>query len=121
LVLLPPARGLAQRVWRLFTLGRIEVLKLDPDRLPEGSSLRAKGDRAAGQDGGRGDGGGRSHAGVLDGRPRLSPLGPVAFGITLKADDLRGLLRGAGDGDEVPAAWDGARVVVQTAGTVMAE
>jgi hypothetical protein len=37
---IPPTRGLAQRLWNLLKVGRVEVLRIDFDRLPE-NSLRA--------------------------------------------------------------------------------
>jgi hypothetical protein len=128
----PPTRALAQRLWSLVTVGRVEVLQVDLDLLPKDSSLRAKQIRppdkmlrAESADAARGQVGflpRLPHAGVLRGEPRLSTLGPVSYEMVVKADDLRQLLAAAGvAGESVPAQWDGARVVVQSNGTVMAE
>jgi hypothetical protein len=129
--LIPPARGLAQHLWRLLKVGRVEVVRLDLDLLPKESSLRAemilKPEKMVKAE--TAEAAGRlagfvprlPRRGVLTGDTKLSVMGPVAFGITLKAEDLRQLLRRAGIDEPVPPSWDGARIVMHTAGTVMAE
>jgi hypothetical protein len=132
LALAPPTRALAQRLWRYVTVGRVEVMQLDLDAIPNDSSLRGKIIQHPGKvikvDGPESA---RAHlgflprlprAGVLSSPPRLGVMGPVVYGITLKAADLRQLLHHAGlDGESVPPEWDGARILLQTSGTVMAE
>src|ERR1044071_4477545 len=42
IALAPPTRALAQQLWRFLTLGRVEVMQLNLESIPEGSSLRAR-------------------------------------------------------------------------------
>ena len=86
------------------------------EAIPEGSSLRAKIVQHPGKvipvDNAESA---RSHlgflprlprSGVLSAAPRLDVMGPVVYGTTLRADDLRQLLHKAGlDGETIPAQW----------------
>jgi hypothetical protein len=131
LALAPPTRGWAQHLWRMLTVRRIEAVKVDLGDLPEGSSLRAKMIQHPGKmtkvddaESARARVGflpRLPRLGILKGSPRLSVMGAAAFGTVLKADDLRQLLTHAGIDETVPPQWDGARLSVQTSGTVMAE
>ncbi|HLK67282.1 MAG TPA: hypothetical protein VKU19_27795 [Bryobacteraceae bacterium] len=129
--LAPPTRGLAQRIWRSLTVGRIEVVRVDLSDLPADSSLRARMIQGPGKMT-RADNAESARAlagflprlpgpGSLNGTPELSVASPAAAEIVLKADDLRLLLQRAGIDESVPPEWDGARIVVQTGGLVMAE
>jgi hypothetical protein len=127
---IPPTRGLAQRLWNLLKVGRVEVLRIDFDRLPD-NSLRADflvhpGDAVPLPtiDAVRARVGfipRLPRPGALNGEPVFSVLGPIVYGTTLKLDDLRQLLQTAGiEGETLPPQWDGARLVVEIKGTVIA-
>jgi len=119
----PPTRALAQRLWTFLTVGRVEVLQLDLDLLPKKSSLRAKQLHPPVL--------AREVAGfvpslppstVLRGSPQTAVFGPSDYEVRLKLDDLRQLLQAAGiTGEELPASWDGARLVLHINGMVMTE
>jgi hypothetical protein len=128
----PPARALAQRLWRFLTVGRIEVVQVNLDLLPKESSLRARQVRppermikvATPEEAYQRIGFlpklPFGHA--LRGEPKLSVMNPLDYELQLKLDDLHQLLQGAGMTHEaLPREWDGARIIMHIGGTVMAE
>jgi hypothetical protein len=127
----PPTRALAQRLWAFLTVARVEVVQLDLDALPKRSSLRAKQLHAPTAVEVASPEEARMHIGflpklppptVLQGTPKLTLLGPADYEIRIKLEDIRELLQNAGvTGEALPADWDGARIVLHSAGTVMAE
>lgn len=128
----PPARGLAQRLWNLLKLGRVEITRIDFSLLPDHSSLRADVVRRPGDAVPAGNADAvrerlgfaprLPRPGTLAGEPKLSTTGPIVYATTLKLDDLRQLLKAAGiEGEPLPPDWDGARLVVESKGLAMAE
>jgi hypothetical protein len=133
-VLLAPAtRAFAQQLWRWMTVGRIEIARVDFDRLPrEASSLWMKplGTPGAPQAVADVDQAARlagfaprlPSPAVLSGSPRISVLAPIAYSTVLRTQDLQLALQNAGVSDApVPDTWDGARIAAQVGSTVSAE
>jgi hypothetical protein len=131
IALVPPARGLAQRLWNLFKVNRVEITRIDFDRLPDHCSLRAHLIRRPGDavpvenlDAVRarlGFAPRLPRPGALSGEPAFSVLGPIVYGTTIKTADLKQLLHTAGiEGETVPSAWEGARLVLECKGVALA-
>jgi len=132
LVWYPGARVRAQELWRRLTVGRIEVVRVDFDSLPdEAKSLRAQPIHRPGPAEVAADAAEAAQRagfvprlpspGVLPGTPKLSVLGPMSFGTVIQAADLELALRKAGISDEaVPRQWDGAQLTVEIGSTVNA-
>jgi hypothetical protein len=133
LLLIPATRAAAQQFWRWLTVGRIEVVKVDFDSLPdEAKSLvlqpivkpgpaqavadAAEAARRAGFTPRL------PRAGVLASPPRLYVLGPMSFGTVVRAADVDLALKKAGVTDvAVPQRWDGAQLTLQAGSSVTAE
>jgi hypothetical protein len=133
IVLVPGTRALAQQLWRWITVGRIQVVKVNFDNLPdEARSLSATAIARPGPPQVVADSGDAARRagfvprlprpGVLSGAPRLSVLGPMLFGTVIRTADLELALKKAGVSNEVvPKQWDGAQLTVQIGSTVTAE
>lgn len=131
LVMIPATRSLAQQFWQWLTVGRVDVVRVDFDSLPdEAHSLRATMIQKPVGAPARDIQEAASHAGfaphlpdpgVLAGTPTLSTLSPMSFGTTLRTSDLELALRKAGVSDlQVPREWDGAELVVRIGSSVNA-
>jgi hypothetical protein len=128
----PGGRALAQALWRRIAVGRVEVVKVDFDSLPdEAKSLSMQPIQRPGPAQPVADPAEAArHAGFvprlpapghLPGDPHLSVLGPMSFGTALKLADLQLALHKAGVMDEAPPKeWDGAQLAVQIGPTVNA-
>ena len=132
LLAVPSVRVFAQQVWQRLTAGRIEVVRVDFDSLPdEAKSLSAHliqkpappQSAASAEEAARlaGFPPRLPAPGILAGSPRLSVLGPMSFGTTIQAADLELALRKAGVSDQpVPRQWDGAQIALAIGFTVTA-
>jgi hypothetical protein len=128
---LPTPRAVAQRIWDSLFLGRVEVVRLDFDKLPA-DLLRSErvGPAAApiavpdAHEAARvaGFSPRLPNAGVLRDLPRLSVAGPIRAHQTVSVPVLKAALRTAGAGDiDVPQQWDGATLAVRVSPIVIAE
>lgn len=129
-MMLPATRAVAQRLWDVIWVGRLEVVSLDTSRLP--ASLTATTIR--GPEGVRPVATPAEAAQLagfvprlptspmLPGTPKLTVMGPFSFGSTVNAADLRAALAAAGIGDlTVPQEWDGAKLVAHIGHQVIVE
>jgi hypothetical protein len=129
----PRTRALAQQLWQWIIVGRIEVVRVNFDSLPEdarslqGQLVNQPGppqvvhdtEEAAQR---AGFAPRLPRPGILSGTPRLSVLDSMSFGTLLRAADLQLALQKAGVSDEaIPREWDGAQLTLQIGATVMAE
>jgi hypothetical protein len=127
------ARVAAQHVWQWITLGRIEIVRVNFDDLPdEARSLFAQqlGDTApprpvATENEAAAIAGFVPRLppdGVLPGKPALTVLAPMVHGTTIRIADVELALEKAGVYDvKVPRSWDGAKIQLQIGSAVMAE
>jgi hypothetical protein len=127
------ARVTAQHLWQWITLGRVEVVRVNFDDLPdEARSLFAQqlGDttppRSVATENEAAAVAGfiprLPPAGVLPGKPVLTVLAPMVHGTTIRVADVELALEKAGVFDvRVPRTWDGAKIQLQIGSAVMAE
>jgi hypothetical protein len=127
------ARLAAQHVWQWITLGRIEIVRVNFDDLPdEARSLFAQqlGDTApprpvATENEAAAVAGFVPRLppeGVLPGKPVLTVLAPMVHATTIRIADVELALEKAGVFDlKVPRSWDGAKIQLQIGSAVMAE
>jgi hypothetical protein len=121
------------QLWKLLRLERVEVIRVDFDNLPdEAKSLRAqplnrpdppKPARDINEIRDRvGYVPQLPRAGILSGSPKLSTIGPMAFGTVVKLADLELALQKAGVTDQpIRKEWDGANLTVRFEPLVIAE
>jgi len=129
-VMVPGTRAVAQRLWDVFWVGRMEFLQVDVDKLPGSlteSKIRIVGPNTqvatpveAAQHAGFAPR--LPSASVVSGDLSLHVLGAWSLEFTVKADDLQTALWDAGLSDlHIPPAWDGARISLHTSQLVAAD
>ena len=127
LLTLPAGRAIAQRLWDLVTLKRIEVFRVNVDNLPEkvqaALSARITSAPATLQPAANADKASQRvgfsvripGTNVLSGVPELSTFGPFVAELTLDVEALDRALVMVGANDvRVPREWNGGRLAVQT-------
>ena len=123
----------AQQVWQWISVGRIEVVRVNFDDLPnEARSLfaqqlndvepprpvatLAEATSIAGFEPRL------PRAGLMPGEPKLSVMGPMVHGTVIKVADVELALRKAGVTDQpVPRSWDGAKLEFRIGSSIFAE
>jgi hypothetical protein len=128
---LPAGRAAAQQVWEILTVRRVAFVwvkpwpagvpspqvklvgtPIPPLPAPDVDVARARVGYSPRM----------PHAGVLSSTPSIYTTFSLSAGTTVKVADLEQALRGAGIADvSVPAAWDGAQLVLHTSSVVMAQ
>lgn len=131
IVLLPPARGLAQQIWQLLTVRRVAFIRVNswPEGVPSlqvniiGTPLPPIPARSLDEAHRRVHYEPRlPRAGVLSGSPNLYTTFGISAGTVVKAVDLALALRKTGVTDQsVPPEWDGAHLALHTSAVVLAQ
>lgn len=126
-------RVAAQQMWQWITVGRIEVVRVNFDDLPdEARSLFAQQlneveppHPVATVDEAKSSAGfipRLPSASLLPGEPKLSVMGPMIHGTVIRVADIELALRRAGVTDHVvPRTWDGAKLEFRIGSAVFAE
>lgn len=123
----------AQQMWQWITLGRIEIVRVNFDDLPdEALSLFAQQlgevlpphpvSTAVEAASIAGFAPRLPQAGILPGEPMLSVMGPLVHSTTIKVADVELALRKAGVTDQpVPRSWEGAKLELNIGRSIFAE
>ena len=137
LIVMPATRAGAQRLWDVFFSQRLEMVRLEIDRLPRsftdqhiqmtGANMSVANLEEAAQhvrfaprlpD----PGWDASVAAMVAGPPRLMVAGAVSIESRVDVGDLENAARRAGLSDvHFPSAWDGARIAVHSSPIAVAE
>ena len=131
-IISPGMRATATQLWRTLTIGRVDVVRVDFDVLPdEASSLRpqtlVKPDppmavQSLAEAQSRVGFAPRLPQGILGSPARLSTMGKLSIGTVLRVSDVHLALSRAGINDEiVPNEWDGAHLILNFGENVIAE
>jgi hypothetical protein len=129
ILVLPGTRAMAQRLWDVVWVGRVEFLRVDVARLPAsltesnirmvGPNIEVATPREAARDAGFAPR--LPSASLVPGAPTLQVFGAWSLAFTVKAEDLRNALQDAGVWDRhIPEAWDGARITLHSNDVVLA-
>ena len=137
LLVIPATRAGAQRLWDVFFSQRVEMVRIEIDRLPRsftdqrirmaGANMEVANLEEAAQhvrfvprlpDPTRD----ASIAAIVDGPPRLQVAGAISIESRVDVSDLENAARRAGLSDvHFPSAWDGARIGVHSSPIAVAE
>ena len=130
ILLLPPTRAVAQRMWDILWVSRAAFVTMDVNKLPASlTATRINVKLMAEQIGTQAEAAAFAQFAprlpeprTIADRPTFAVLGPMSFVATVKAADLQAALDREGITDRsIPPEWDGVKLAVHTSAIVTAD